>query len=108
MHQNSMFAPEFSQIVLNFCKVDFASLEKSSIPLLNFILFKNAIFITHILGELLLLVICGVIFSYVFAVTPVSVVSTPCMRNSFEHYAVIFYRSLLYRTYAKRKSKKSM
>lgn len=68
-----MFVPEFFQIVLNFCKMDFASLEKNSVPLLNFILLKNAIFITHILGELLLFLIRDVIFSYVFAVTPVSV-----------------------------------
>lgn len=62
-----------SEIVLNFCKMDFASLAKSLVPLLNFILFKTAIFIAHILGELLLFLICDVIFSYVFAVTPVSV-----------------------------------
>lgn len=67
-----MFVPEFSQIFLNFCKMDFASLGKSSVLLLNFILLKNAIFITHILGELLLFLIHDVIFSYVFAVTLVS------------------------------------
>lgn len=53
--------------------MDFASLAKSSVPLLNLILFKNAIFLTHILGELLLFLIGDVIFSCVFAVTPGSV-----------------------------------
>lgn len=53
--------------------MDFASLEKSSFPQLNFILFKNAIFITHVLGELLLFLVCEIIFLYVFTLTPVSV-----------------------------------
>lgn len=41
MQQNSMFIPEVSQVVLKFLQDGFYfSLEKSSIPLLYFILFN--------------------------------------------------------------------